>query len=1185
MLSTPLLPVTTLSRHSTLTRPGHPEDLRNTMDPLLVDVEGFTASLLGNEAIVRGALEAGVAFASGYPGTPSSEVTDSFARIADEAGIVFEYSVNEKVALEMAFAASLSGARSICAMKHLGLMCAGDPISTIPYVGTVGGMVIVSAGDPSCRTSPNEQDQRHLGVMLNIPVLDPSTPEDAYSMARRAFDLSEHCRLPVLLRITTRVCHSRATVHYGEIRPPFVTGFVRDPQRYTPIPVNARRMRRELPGRLERAREWMSAAGLFRRNGSGRRAILASGAPAATTLDILRDEGLEDEVVLAVLGGVHPLPFDELRALLDEVDTVAVVEELSPFLEDALRAYCQRERIDVTILGKGTGHFPEEFEYLPATIRRGLRDALGLETGVPDPAVAASYDPVVPRPPSLCAGCPHRTTYFAARAAFGEERLYFNDIGCYTLGYGEPLGTVDALLCMGAGFSLAAGVARTTGEKTVGFVGDSTFFHSGMPPLLNAIKEDVDMVAVILDNQVTGMTGFQESPTVEVTETGDTLTRRVSIEAVVRALGAEHVETVRPSNLAETVAAFGRAREHVGVSVIIAEQPCSVFLSRATGAPARAAGHYRIDQSRCRTCGREAEGHRCRHGLTRGLERHLADTRARQVGEGGEGTYLHPPAPVAPCARACPLHPCIPGYAGHVAAGQFKEAYELIASTCALPDSVCRVCHRPCEEVCVRAEDGEPVAINDLKRFVADWAASQGGIELDVPREPANGLKVAVIGAGPAGLAAAHDLALRGYAVRLYDAGEHPGGLLRTGIPPFRLPRRALERDVERILRLGVTFRGNVVLGRDLSLDELLDEARNDAVLVAIGAHASTRLELPVADGAGPPPPVVDALEYLESALDGGSVPEGRRVVVIGGGNAAMDAARIALRRGAERVTVAYRRRVEELPALADELREARLEGVELLAQRRPLRLVPADPRRGAAGGVECVETRPGEPDASGRCRPVPVEGSAHLLEADLVIAAVGQWPRTEPLAVRGVPLATNGDGTLRADPETGATSAPRVFAAGDVMPGARTVTDAMAAGVRAAWGIDAHLRGGCAADRRPPPPIPSPVDPAERRARFHDLVRVPRHHPEELPPEERGGFAENVATLTEEAARGEAARCEVCGMCGNCRACLDLFGCPAFHLVDDRIEIDELLCTGCGICAAFCPNGAIVPAREEVES
>src|ERR1019366_4602057 len=217
---------------------------------ILLGAAGTTECLLGNEAIVRGALEAGIAFMAGYPGTPSSEITDGFARIAKTRNVAFEYSVNEKIALELAFASAIAGGRSMCAMKHLGLMVAGDPLSTIPYVGVEAGMVIVSAGDPSCHTSPNEADQRHLGPMLHIPVLDPSTPAEAHAMTRAAFELSEASRLPVLLRTTTRVAHSRARVDLGPLAEPTIGGFVRNPARYVPVPGNARRMRIELKSRI-----------------------------------------------------------------------------------------------------------------------------------------------------------------------------------------------------------------------------------------------------------------------------------------------------------------------------------------------------------------------------------------------------------------------------------------------------------------------------------------------------------------------------------------------------------------------------------------------------------------------------------------------------------------------------------------------------------------------------------------------------------------------------------------------------------------------------------------------------------------------------------------------------------------------------------------------------------------------
>jgi indolepyruvate ferredoxin oxidoreductase alpha subunit len=546
--------------------------------PLLSAEAGRTEFLLGNEAIARGAIEAGVGFACGYPGTPSTEVTDTFARLAPQLGIPFEYSVNEKVALEMAFAASLAGTRSIVAMKHLGLMSAGDPLSTIPYIGTVGGMVIVSAGDPSLHTSPNEQDQRHLADTLHIPMFDPRTPQEALEVTRAAFELSESCRLPVVVRPTTRVCHTAASIRFGPRSQAIVRGFQRDPKRFLPTPPNARNMRIEIKQRLATAQAFMRGSGFFERRGKGRRAVLASGAPAAVCSDLLSKVEPDDEVTFLALGIVYPLPEEWLVEALRELDTVLVVEELSPYLEDRVRALCMLHGLSPNVLGKRTGHLPEEFEYGPEIIQSALHEVFRI--GSPIQPVGEQR-PLPNRAPTLCAACPHRSTFFAARSVFGDDAFYFSDIGCYTLGAAPPLDAGDALLSMGAGFTLAAGVARTTGEQTLGFVGDSTFFHSGMPALLNAIKEDVNMVAVIMDNQVTAMTGFQASPGME-TE-GDVPRRSVDIEAVVKALGAPHVETIDPNDLATAVGAFERARNRDELSVVIAQRACPIFLDRAYG--------------------------------------------------------------------------------------------------------------------------------------------------------------------------------------------------------------------------------------------------------------------------------------------------------------------------------------------------------------------------------------------------------------------------------------------------------------------------------------------------------------------------------------------------------------------------------------------------------------------------
>ena len=1143
-----------------MTSASIPQAAGKRIDPLLVDVEGHVECIMGNEAIVRGALEAGVGFASGYPGTPSSEVTDSLARVAGERSIQFEYSVNEKIALEMAFAACLTGVRSICAMKHLGLMVAGDPLSTIPYVGVVGGLVIVSAGDPSCHTSPNEQDQRHLGRMLHLPVLDPSTPDEALQMTKMAFAMSEDSELPVLMRITARISHSRAPVRYGKLSEPRPGRFQRDPGRFVPIPVNARRLRGEIDGRMQRA--LVHTTSLYRQSGEGKLAIVSSGAPAATTEDLLAELGVEEHFVHARVGGVHPLPEEPLLALLGGVERVLVVEELSAYLEDALLGLCARRQVQVEVLGKHSGHLPEAFEYGPEIIERGLRRAF--QDRVPDLALGeevaelgGELAPVPPRPPVLCPGCPHRATYFAARAAFSDEQLYFNDIGCYTLGYGPPLNTADALLCMGAGITLADGVSRVTGERTVGFIGDSTFFHSGMPALLNAIKARSNIVVVVMDNEVTAMTGFQESPSAKLERSSPP--RRVDIEGVVRALGADHVERFDPTNQPIAIAAFERARDAKGVSVLVSEHPCPVHVGTSTGLSEGAT--FVIDTLSCQSCGREAVGLRCDQCTSTGQERHMSRARALECQDSPAAR-----ASVAACTTACPLGLCVQGYAGHIASGQYQQALGLIMSRLPLPDSVCRVCHRPCEDVCVRTDLDGAVAINDLKRFVMDWAATEGA-RYEPEREADHGKSVAIVGAGPSGLGAAHELRLRGYQVTLLDAAPEPGGLLRYGIPRFRLPADALDRDIARILELGVAFEGGVRLGDTVQLSELLARG-HDAVFLAVGAARSSDLRLePPTDG----PELVDALRYLESPDE---VQAAGRVVVVGGGNAAMDAARTAARQGAQAVVVAYRRERDDMPALRDEVEEALAEGIDLRTQLQPLRLVG-----GAKKGLLCVRTEPGPPDESGRRRPQVVAGSEILIEADRVVAAIGQSPELG-FAQNGEPLARTSDGHLKVDARTGQTSHPQIFAGGDVTQGERTVTDAIADGLRAAWGIDSVLRGQEAADRRKPPPRRGDwptLGQGERAALLSRVDRGERARPEHLQADERRqSFREVAQVLGEAAAQAEARRCMVCGQCGNCRSCIDLFGCPAFHLEGGRVAIDPLVCTACGQCAGFCPNGAI---------
>ena len=580
---------------------------------VLQDNPGTRTAMLGNVAIVRGALEAGVQYFTCYPGTPSSEVGDTFAAIAETCGISFQYSVNEKVALELAFGASLAGARSMCSMKHLGLNYAGDPLSTMPYVGVEGGMVIVSAGDPSAITSPNEQDQRHFSNFLYYPVFDPATVSDALAMTHFAFGLSEETRLPVILRPTTRVCHTSAVVELGDLaKTKREIGFTKDPARYVPLPVNARRMRKELTQRYRKAEELLAQSPFFNRFGSGARGIVASGVGYAYARQVVEDLGIEGQVSLLQIGA-YPIPQSLLSDFLNTVDSVLVVEELTPFVEERVMVSAFRNERIIPVSGKLSGHFPVEYEYDPGMVEDAVRSYLEM----PPRSVSTVSPPSLPiRPPVLCPGCPHRASFYLVRKVFGKRTVYANDIGCYTLGYGIPLECCDLLLSMGSSISEAAAVAVTTGKRTIAFLGDSTFFHSGLPALANLVVNGADVTVVILNNHVTAMTGFQPSfaapgktsdePIAENRQGrspqtgGENGQGGLSIFQAVRGLGVTDLYEVDPRDEESTLTALRKAKAGSGVNVVICSSPCVVYEKRLSGGEKRVP--LEVIQELCNQC-------------------------------------------------------------------------------------------------------------------------------------------------------------------------------------------------------------------------------------------------------------------------------------------------------------------------------------------------------------------------------------------------------------------------------------------------------------------------------------------------------------------------------------------------------------------------------------------------------
>jgi NADPH-dependent glutamate synthase beta subunit-like oxidoreductase len=527
------------------------------------------------------------------------------------------------------------------------------------------------------------------------------------------------------------------------------------------------------------------------------------------------------------------------------------------------------------------------------------------------------------------------------------------------------------------------------------------------------------------------------------------------------------------------------------------------------------------------------------------------------------------PAPVereAPCSVACPANICVQGYVGRIAGGRYAEALALIRKRNPLPVASSRVCHRPCEKVCPREPIDGPIAINDLKRWLVDWEIANPEGDSRTPTAESTGKRVAVIGSGPSGLACAHELRVRGHEVALFDEHEIPGGLLVQGIPGHRLPREVLAYESDWILSHGIEFRGGVRLGRDVTVGGLLEDGFA-AVYLGIGAMEGKPLAVP----GDQLPGNVKALDLLRRHHRDEEVDaEGKNFVVVGGGDAAVDAARVLLRLGASSVRIVYRRGREEMPAHPEEVDAAEAEGIELITRAAPVRVLGAS----RVERLRTIGTEPGPPDESGRRSPVSVPGTETEFEADVIVSAVGQRP---DLSCLGVDLEIAPVGSVEADPETGSTSLPGVFAGGDLTPGPKTVIHAIADGRRAAYGIDRHL-----ADGRPV--VPLEFVNVEGLSFFtpQNLVAEPAHRAALRPPEVRRRDHDDVVVpLTEEEAREEAARCLLCSMCGSCSACTDLFGCPAFREEDGRIVIDEMLCNGCGVCVAFCPNGAIHEASE----
>lgn len=526
--------------------------------------------LMGNEAIGLGAIHAGVNLVAGYPGTPSTEILETVAKNND-GSIHVEWSVNEKAALEVAAGGAYAGARVLVTMKQVGLNVASDPLMSLAYVGVKGAMVIVSADDPGPISSQTEQDTRHFAHFCKLPVFDPSSPEEAYEMIKDAFDYSEKYQTPVLFRPTTRICHGCSDILVDEKYEKHIPeGFVKDTMRWVIFPRTSFLNHQKIEKRNPQIGDEFSSYRFNTITGSGKKGICTHGASYGYVMENLEGSNGEAKVFKVAT----PFPFPEKQALdfLRGLDEVMCFEELDPVLERELIYICGKYGLNVKIHGKIDGCVQSAGENSAESVAKVLESFLGIkptENAFPKP-------PELPvRPPVLCAGCPHRASFYAVKQAVkGRKAVFSGDIGCYTLGNAMPLDMVDTCLCMGADVTIAQGLHIIEPDTlNFSFIGDSTFFASGITGVVNAVYNQNDIILIVLDNSTTAMTGHQPHPGTGVTMMGE-VAQKVSIEAILKAIGLTSVETVDPLDLSAAVGAVQRAAEKSGVRAVIFKSPC-----------------------------------------------------------------------------------------------------------------------------------------------------------------------------------------------------------------------------------------------------------------------------------------------------------------------------------------------------------------------------------------------------------------------------------------------------------------------------------------------------------------------------------------------------------------------------------------------------------------------------------
>ena len=511
--------------------------------------------MTGNEAFARGAWEAGVKVGAAYPGTPSTEIMENLATYP-ASDLTAQWSTNEKVACDVAIGASFAGVRALTAMKHVGLNVASDALMSMTYIGANGGFVLIVCDDPGIHSSQNEQDSRYYSRLAMVPTLEPSDAQEALDYTKLAFDRSERFESPIMVRGTTRLCHTRSLVRVGERREDAPKGFVENPDRNVMMPSNARASHPRLLERERNFEEFLNDSSLIRwEPGDAKVGVISLSTPYTYVKEVI------PEASVLKLGCSYPLPSQIIRDFAASVERLFVVEELEPLVENEVRA------MGLTIDGKK--FFPRVGELSPELVREGFVAAGVLEPEDEQPGFDVTD---TPRPPVMCAGCPHISSYLSLRAL---DARVMGDIGCYTLAAVHPLRSIDTCVAMGSSIGNAIGLAKAGGERRpiVATIGDSTMLHSGIPALIDAVYNDVDITVILLDNQITAMTGGQNHAATGKTLRGDRV-HRIDFVDLIKAIGVKWVRRVDSYDLSAMLKTFREATEYQGVAVVISDRPC-----------------------------------------------------------------------------------------------------------------------------------------------------------------------------------------------------------------------------------------------------------------------------------------------------------------------------------------------------------------------------------------------------------------------------------------------------------------------------------------------------------------------------------------------------------------------------------------------------------------------------------